>query len=80
MLDRKWCNNGECAECISRCSLDERIPCSPDCNNVTPEGKILISKCMESGCDAFYCLLPPGAETKSADEILDTYGNEIELP
>lgn len=80
MLDREWCNNGECAECTSVCLIDERIPCSPDCSNLTPGGNILFSNCIESGCDAFYCLLPPEAERKTAKELLNLYGKTIEIP
>lgn len=52
MLNRPWCNNGKCSECESLCHLDEEIPCSPDCENLTSTGKRIISKCIEAGCDA----------------------------
>ena len=80
MIDREWCNHGGCAECTSPCLIDERIPCSPDCSNLTPEGKIVLSNCIEVGCDAFYCLLPPEAETKTAEELLILYGKTIDIP
>lgn len=51
-IERNWCNNGKCSECLEGCSLDEMIPCSPDCENLTGDGKILLKQCLECGCDA----------------------------
>lgn len=51
-IKRDWCKNGKCSECKEGCLLDEKIPCSPDCENLTNDGYILVSKCLESGCDA----------------------------
>lgn len=35
---RGWCGK-PCAECTNPCALDERIPCSPDCECLGEHGE-----------------------------------------
>ena len=51
MAHINWCGN-PCADCVDVCTLDESIPCSPDCENLFPDGSYNIAKCINSGCDA----------------------------
>lgn len=47
---KEWCKK-VCADCAHPCSLDERIPCSPDCEFLSLDG----SRCEnpEGACDFF---------------------------
>jgi len=57
MAHIKWCGN-PCAECNDPCALDQSMPCSPDCENLTSEGLRDTEKCTQAGCDA---IEPQGA-------------------
>ena len=57
MLQREWCDNGQCSDCTAYCRLDESMPCSPDCENITEDGAFLIEKCTAAKCDALESLL-----------------------
>lgn len=47
-----WCGK-ECGGCESPCSLDESMPCSPDCKLVGEDGEPMdIEECLAAGCDA----------------------------
>lgn len=46
-----------CAECAQPCALDESIPCSPDCKNLSTDGIPASEECYE--CDAFIPEPPP---------------------
>ena len=46
-----WCGK-PCAECEASCSLDESMPCSPDCENLNPDGTRKTTLCREAKCDA----------------------------
>lgn len=50
MAHREWCGK-PCSECKNPCRLDESIPCSPDCENLLPDGDPDPEKC--KGCDAY---------------------------
>lgn len=52
MAHKDWCNK-PCSECTTSCRLDESMPCSPDCENLNPDGSRRIKKCKEAGCDAY---------------------------
>lgn len=43
-----------CCECehAAECALDREIPCSPDCVNITHDGKVRIWECMHGQCGA----------------------------
>ncbi|MFW6026040.1 MAG: hypothetical protein ACOCRX_06830 [Candidatus Woesearchaeota archaeon] len=61
-----WCGK-ECSECEDRCSLDSKIPCSPDCVHIDPNTDTPMSlECLT--CDAIL------AEEK--DEIADCLKRE----
>ncbi len=49
MPHKKWCGN-PCFKCESPCNLDQNILCSPDCSNLSPDGK-MDTTCTD--CDAY---------------------------
>lgn len=72
-----WCGDS-CSECSKSCSLDERIPCSPDCENLTKDGNILIRKCLEDGCPEVKYIFDM---TEASDEdIIRRYGEKALYP
>lgn len=74
-----WCGEkcGESDKC-SHCYLDMNIPCSPDCENLTVDGKIHITKCLMSGCEEIWYIFDMvGA---SEEEIVKAYGDVAEYP
>lgn len=52
MAMKEWCG-GNCGmeKHCQNCKIDSRIPCSPNCENLTPERMIKILDCFQSGCD-----------------------------
>ena len=50
MAHRDWCGKS-CGDCIVPCALDMSIPCSPNCENLFPNGTINIVECFHAGCD-----------------------------
>lgn len=52
MAHKDWCGK-RCAECLHSCSLDESIPCSPDCSNLGLDGNPIDPiLCKVVGCDS----------------------------
>lgn len=51
MPHKDWCGK-PCTECLSPCQLDEMIPCSPDCSELSERGIPGGEFCMN--CDAIY--------------------------
>ena len=51
MALKGYCGLHTCCDCSLGCRLDQMIPCSPDCENLTEDGKILVEKCLQSGCE-----------------------------
>lgn len=51
MAHREWCGRA-CSDCEHPCALDEKIPCSPDCENLFSNGERNVLRCKEIGCDA----------------------------
>ena len=51
MAHKDWCGFA-CGECTNPCELDEEIPCSPDCENLLPDGRRDSKRCREADCDA----------------------------
>ena len=51
MAHTNWCGNC-CADC-NGCSLDERIPCSPDCNNLIGD-MINVRGCVDAQCEEVF--------------------------
>lgn len=76
MALRQWCGR-ECGECKG-CKLDEMIPCSPDCENLTEDGKIKVKACLESECEEVKYAF--GAENLSNEELLTKFGEVTEYP
>ena len=76
MALRQWCGR-ECGECKG-CRLDEMIPCSPDCENLTEDGKIKVKACLESECEEVKYAF--GAENLSNEELLTKFGEVTEYP
>ena len=50
MAHKEWCGRA-CCDCGHPCSLDERMLCSPDCENLSEDGEPDPVKC--AGCDAY---------------------------
>ena len=48
-MHKDWCGK-TCADCAHPCSLDESMPCSPDCEHLGPNGETNCAECQE--CDA----------------------------
>ena len=47
-----WCGK-PCSSCNSSCTLDKQIPCSPNCENLNPDGTRNAAACGFGGCDAY---------------------------
>ena len=76
MALKQWCGR-KCSKCRG-CKLDERIPCSPDCENLTEDGKIKVKACLESGCEEVKYVLHE--EGLSDEEIFAKFGEVTEYP
>lgn len=68
----------KCAECKTSCIIDETIPCSPDCKNLTTDGRINIKRCLEAGCEEVKYIFDMARATN--EEILARYGNVAQYP
>ena len=49
-MHKMWCGK-PCKNCKHPCQLDEEIYCSPDCENLGPNGEMDPIKCR--ACDAY---------------------------
>lgn len=67
-----------CSDCKNPCKLDETIPCSPDCENLTKDGKIKITKCLEDGCAEIRYIFDMLQSTDK--EIINKYGDIAVYP
>ena len=67
-----YCKKCRCADCRTFCRLDESMPCSPDCDNLTEDGKILIEKCLQDKCEEVKYIF--NMEDCSDEELLMEYG------
>lgn len=78
MLNRNFCGNKVCADCdvCSKCILDLSMPCSPDCENLTVDGRIAVKRCIEAGCENIEIVF----DMENTEEILKTYGEIAEYP
>ena len=52
MAHKDWCGR-TCAECILPCSLDESLPCSPDCPYLGKNGETKNLECLSCGVFLF---------------------------
>ena len=78
MAIKGYCKRQSCADCTTSCILDELIPCSPDCENLTDDGKILIEKCLQDKCEEVKYLF--NMEDRSDEELLREYGSVNDYP
>lgn len=67
-----------CSDCMSNCSLDKNIPCSPDCENLTKDGDILIEKCLNAKCEEVKYIF--NTLDKTDEEIIEKYGKRAKYP
>ena len=76
MALKQWCGRS-CSDCRG-CKLDALIPCSPDCDNLTEDGKIRIKECLESGCQEVKYVF----DTKdlSDEEFIAKFGEVTDYP
>lgn len=51
MAHKDWCGK-PCSECSSPCSLDQSMPCSPDCSEINKDGTRNVNNCVKIACDA----------------------------
>lgn len=73
----EWCGKS-CSECENPCALDEMISCSPDCANLTVDGKINIKGCLVAKCETVkYVFDVVGC---SDEEILSKFGEMTVYP
>ena len=70
-MHKDWCGK-ICCDCKKTCNLDEQIPCSPDCENITEDGFIKVKECLESGYDEIRSVL--NMKNGTDQEILKKYG------
>lgn len=76
MAIKGYCGK-KCRDC-NGCYLDETIPCSPDCENLTEDGKIHIRACLDSGCEEVkYIFDMVGC---SNENIIEQYGETALYP
>ena len=79
-MKRTPCNNARaCCDCQHPCRLDESIPCSPDCENLTDDGIVLLAQCIADGCDAVASLLPD-FEDMAPETFLVKFGDTYQIP
>ena len=78
MALKGYCGLHACYDCTLGCKLDQRIPCSPDCENLTEDGKILVEKCLEANCEEVKYIFDMA--NVSDDEVLKAYGPVAPYP
>ena len=79
MAIRGYCG-GQCGE-MNRCydcELDECIPCSPSCENLTEDGMIKITQCLRDGCEEVKYIFD--AIHMTNEELIAEYGEITEYP
>lgn len=59
MAHAEWCGK-PCGECENPCWVDFAIPCSPDCENLRPDGTVDHEKC--KGCEVYEEIIIMGHE------------------
>lgn len=72
----QWCGKS-CGECAG-CRLDESMPCSPDCENLSGN-RINMKQCMEDECSEIGYIFgakdPEHLCEAEKKRLLDTYGD-----
>lgn len=64
-----------CADCKG-CALDRSIPCSPDCENLTLDGKIKLGHCVAEKCDVLESVF----DTTDYSALIEQYGEMTNYP
>lgn len=77
MAHKHYCGK-VCAECVKGCELDEMIPCTPDCANLTADNKILVKECLSSGCDTVKAIFDMVGCPDN--EVIKRYGEVTDFP
>lgn len=77
MALKEHCGN-KCNRCKKPCGLDSKIPCSPDCENLTKDGNIKIRECLKANCDEIRYIFDMVNATD--DEFIRKYGEETSYP
>ena len=87
MAHTKWCGKN-CSDCSSCCSFDERILCSPDCQNLIGD-MINIKGCLDAKCEEIFHVfsiedLHGVTKTEDYDALgamlIDRYGSVATYP
>lgn len=73
-----YCKKQACSDCKKPCKLDESIPCSPDCENLTEDGEILIEKCLKDECEEVKYIF--GMPNATDGELMAAYGRRASYP
>ena len=76
MAIKSYCGK-QCSQCAG-CSLDERIPCSPDCENLTEDGKIFIKGCLDAKCEEVKYIFDMVGCTD--EKVIENYGDIAPYP
>ena len=76
MAIRGYCGK-KCSQCTG-CSLDEIIPCSPDCENLTEDRKIFIKRCLADKCEEVKYIFDMVGYTD--EKIIENYGDIAPYP
>lgn len=76
MALKQWCGK-DCSECKG-CKLDEMIPCSPDCKNLTEDGKIKVKECLAAKCEEVKYIF--NVLSLSDEEIIAKFGEIMDYP
>lgn len=77
-MAHKYHCGGICADCEKGCSLDEMIPCSPDCENLMTDNTILVKECLSSGCDVIKGIFDMVGFSDA--EVIERYGEVAAYP
>lgn len=72
MAHKDWCGK-DCGKCATSCTLDEAMPCGPNCENVNEDGAIQYEKCLQEKCDIVAYWVPCGGKLKDIE--VDCEGN-----
>lgn len=79
MAIKGYCGNEcGCSDKCSKCGLDLAIPCSPSCENLTEDGMIRVSRCLEDGCEEIRYIFDVLDWTDK--EIIEEYGENAQYP
>ena len=78
MAIKGYCGLKSCCDCSTGCDLDDSIPCSPDCENLTQDGNILIGNCLKAQCEEVKYIF--GMPACSDGELMQSYGPIAKYP